>query len=76
MLEEKKIQQKIKIAPKIDINKIEIKKNNVESLPTKIVKPKIKPISKKIESLSEDLDIDFKPKPNSGCFFHKSMEVW
>ena len=62
--EKKTVEQDTKVINKIDENIKNIEEEKFESLPTKKIKPKLKPQLQKSNNLSQDIDIKIKSKPS------------
>jgi len=62
--EEKIVVQDMKILTQADDKEKDIQEEKFESLPTKKIKPKIKPQLKTVQNITQDIDINIKPKPS------------
>ena len=62
--EQKKVEQDMQILTKADDKSKDTQEEKFESLPTKKIKPKIKPQLQDIENTVQDIDIKIKPKPS------------
>ena len=62
--EQKKIEKDMQILTKVDDKSKDTPEEKFESLPTKKIKPKIKPQLQDVENTMQDIDIKIKPRPS------------
>ena len=65
----------MKILTKVDDKTKDIQEEKFESLPTKKIKPKIKPQLKNIENIAQDIDIKVKPKPSLDLLMAQDTDI-